>query len=241
MLILDLRYKMRFWRTLTVLNIESPMSVGVWLLTAFFLAAALNAMFWLPASARRRIPLFGSWLVWSRPMWSRLLGYIGIPFALGISVYTGVLLSVTVIPLWRNLSLPLLFFISALSLGIEGGAVVSVMSSRRADTAAMREPLQFLKRCYRVMLPLYLFAALLFISSLTIASASRAEAFRFMAGWSGFIWWAGVIGAGILLPLILVMRKSNEPVRHAWFFSSCLLAGDFLLRLVLILAGQGGI
>jgi polysulfide reductase chain C len=241
MLILDLRYKTRFWRTLTVLNIHSPMSVGVWLLTAFFLVSKLNAMFWLPTSARRRIPLVGSWSVWSRPKWSRRLGFIGIPLALGISVYTGVLLSVTIVPLWRNLSLPLLFFISALSLGIEGGAVLGMMSLRKANLEAIKEPLQFLRRCYRVMLPLYLFAALLFIFSLSIASASRTEAYRFMTGWSGLIWWVGVMGAGILLPLILVMRKSMEPMRHAWFFSSCILFGDFLLRLVLILAGQGAL
>jgi formate-dependent nitrite reductase membrane component NrfD len=241
MLILDLRYKTRFWRTLTVLNLHSPMSVGVWLLTAFFLVALLSAMFWLPAGARRRIPFAGSWSVWNSPVWKRRLGFIGIPLALGISVYTGVLLSVTIVPLWRNLSLPLLFFISALSLGIEGGAVLGMMSLRKAKLEAMREPLLFLRRCYRVMLPLYLFAALLFIVSLTIASASRTEAFRFMTGWSGVLWWGGVIGAGIVVPLILVMRKSREPMRHAWFFSSCLLFGDFLLRLVLILAGQGGI
>jgi polysulfide reductase chain C len=241
MLILDLRYRTRFWRTLTVLNFHSPMSVGVWLLSAFFLVAILSAMFWLPPSARRQIPLVGAWSVWNRPKLRRGLGFIGIPLALGISVYTGVLLSVTVVPLWRNLSLPLLFFISALSLGVEGGAVVGIMSLRKANLEAMREPLQFLKRCWRVILPLYLFAALLFISSLTIASASRAEAFRFMVGWSGFIWWVGIIGAGILLPLILVMRGGKEPMRHAWLFSSCLLLGDFLLRLVLILAGQGGI
>jgi polysulfide reductase chain C len=241
MLILDLRYKTRFWRTLTVLNPGSPMSIGVWLLTAFFVVATLNAVCWLPASVRRRIPLVGSFRFWSRPGMRRLLGYGGIPFALGISVYTGVLLSVTIIPLWRNLSLPLLFFISALSLGIEGGAVAGMMSLGKANAEAMKEPLQFLKRCYRVLLPLYLFAALLFISWLTIASASRAEALRFMAGWSGFIWWIGVVGAGILLPLILVAGKSKGPVRHAWLFSGCLLLGDFLLRLVLILAGQGSV
>jgi hypothetical protein len=37
------------------------------------------------------------------------------------------------------------------------------------------------------------------------------------------------------------MKKDEGQIRHAWFFSSCLLVGDFLLRLVLILAGQGAI
>jgi formate-dependent nitrite reductase membrane component NrfD len=240
-LILDLRYKIRFWRTLTVLNLHSPMSVGVWLLTAFFLIAMLSAVFWLPASARRRIPWIGKWPVWNSPKWRKALGLIGMPFALGVSVYTGVLLSATIIPLWRNLSLPLFFFISALSLGIEGGAILGIMSLRKGNRESMEEPLRFLRRSYRVILPLYLLSAILFVFFLAISSSSWGEVFHFITGWSGLIWWVGVVGIGILLPLILVMRKDRELMRHAWFFSSCLLLGDFLLRFVLIMAGQGAL
>ena len=96
-LIFDLGYKTRFWMTLTVLNIASPMSVGVWLLSAFFLISVLAAMFWLPASGRRRIPWIGTLSVWNRPKWKNRIGVIGIPFALGVSVYTGVLLSAIVL------------------------------------------------------------------------------------------------------------------------------------------------
>jgi formate-dependent nitrite reductase membrane component NrfD len=223
MLVFDLGYKTRFWRTLTVLNPASPMSVGVWLLTAFFIISAISAMFWLPAGARKRIPLIGSWSVWNRAKKNRGLGMIGIPLALGISVYTGVLLSVTAVPLWRSVSLPLFFFISAMSLGIEGGAILGLLSLRKKNLDAMKEPLGFMRRSYRIILPLYLFAALLFLFTLILSPTSR------------------VAGIGILLPLILVMRKSKEQMRHAWFFSACLLFGDFLLRLVLILAGQGAI
>jgi formate-dependent nitrite reductase membrane component NrfD len=241
MLVLDLRYKTRFWRTLTVLNIHSPMSVGVWLLSAFFLVSVLSAIFRLPSSVRLRIPWIGRLSVWGYPKWWKGLGIIGIPLALGVSVYTGVLLSATVIPLWRNLGLPFFFFISALSLGIEGGAILGMMSLRKKNLAAMEEPLRFLRRSYRVLLPLYLFAAILFVILPAVSSASWGEVFHFVTGWSGLIWWVGVVGIGILVPLILVMRKSDTPIRHAWFFSSCLLLGDFLLRLVLILAGQGAL
>jgi polysulfide reductase chain C len=241
MLILDLRYPTRFWRTLTVLNLESPMSIGVWLLSAFFIVSMISAIFWLPASVRRRIPLAGRWSVWNQRKWKGRLAAIGIPLALGISVYTGVLLSVTVIPLWRSLSLPILFFLSALSLGIEGGAILGMASLRQKNLEVMREPLRFLKRSYRIILPLYLLAALLFALSLAVSSSSRAAALRFMTGWSGFLWWVGVVVIGIVLPLILIMGQRKDPMRRTWVFSSCLLFGDFLLRLVLILAGQGAI
>jgi polysulfide reductase chain C len=162
-LIFDLGYKSRFWMTLTVLNITSPMSMGVWLLSAFFLVSVFSALFWLPSATRQRIPWIGSSVVWNRPGWRNALSAIGIPLALGVSVYTGVLLSSTVIPLWRSLSLPLLFFLSALSLGIEGGAILGIMSLRKSNPGAMKEPLRFLKRSYRVILPLYLLIAVIFI------------------------------------------------------------------------------
>jgi polysulfide reductase chain C len=241
MLILDLRYPIRFWRTLTVLNLQSPMSVGVWLLSLFFLAAVLSALFWLPESIRKRIPWIGGWFAGDRSTWRHALGFVGMLLALGISVYTGVLLSVTIVPLWRNWSLPFFFFISALSLGIEGGAIFGMISLRKGNLQAMEEPLRFLRRSYRVLLPLYLFAALLFIVLLAVSSISNEEVVHFLTGWSGLLWWVGVMGIGILLPLLLVMRKRWEPMRHAWLFSSSLLLGDFLLRLLLILAGQGAI
>ena len=239
MLILDLRYKIRFWRTLTVLNIHSPMSVGVWLLTVFFLVSIVSAVFWLPESVRRQIPIVGKWSLWNSVKFRNVIGLTGIPFALGICVYTGVLLSVTAVPVWRNLSLPLLFFISALSLGIEGGSVLGMMSLKKTNGESMKEPLRFLKRSYRIILPLYFFAALLFGISLAVSSASRTEAVHLMTGWSGLLWWIGVMGIGILLPLVLVMKKGKEPMHRAWVFSGCLLLGDFLLRFVLIMSGQG--
>jgi polysulfide reductase chain C len=235
MLILDLRYKTRFWRTLTVLNPDSPMSVGVWLLSAFLLISGLASIFWLPAAARRRIPWIGRFS--NQDRWKRRLAAIGIPFALGVSVYTGVLLSATAVPLWRNASLPILFFLSALSLGIESAAILGIVSLTRGNIESMREPLQFLRRGYRVILPLYLLAALLFV--LALAVSSKGAVVPFITGWSGFLWWVGVVGLGILLPLVLVIGKDKGRMRHAWVFSSCLLLGDFLLRFVLVLAGQG--
>ena len=240
-LVFDLKYPIRFWRTLTVLNAISPMSVGVWLLSAFFLVSALSALLCLPPHGLRRIPLIGALSFRDQVKLKRRLGVIGLPLALGVSVYTGVLLSASVLPLWRSVSLPLLFFVSALSLGIEGGAILGMASLRKTNPEAMTEPLQFLKRSYRIILPLYLFAAVTFILAQAIFPDSRSEMVNFITGWSGLIWWIGVVGIGILLPLILVMKKNRDQMHHAWFFSSCLLLGDFLLRLILILAGQGAL
>ena len=91
-----------------------------------------------------------------------------------------------------------------------------------------------------MILPLYLITALIFCVVLAASPASRGAAFGLFSGWSGWIWWIGVVGIGILLPLFLVM-KNGKQLRHAWLFSGCLIIGDFLLRLVLVMAGQGAI
>jgi polysulfide reductase chain C len=238
MLILDLRNKTRFWMTLRVLNSNSPMSIGVWLLSAFFMVSALFAVCELPASIRQRIPWLGKFSVWSRPELKNQLGIIGILLALGVSVYTGVLLLVSIIPVWRNLSLPLLLFLSAICTGFAGGMILTMLSLKKEDIYAIKEPLQYIKHSYRVILPFYLLMALVFVLTLIVSPASEKHAMRFISGWSGLIWWAGVMGIGILAPLILVVRKEAIRNRGAWVLFSCVLIGGFLLRIVLILAGQ---
>jgi polysulfide reductase chain C len=238
MLVLDLRSKTRFWMTMRVLNINSPMSIGVWLLSAFFVVSLLFTIFGLPAAVRQKIPWIGNLSVWNRAEWKNTLGIIGILLALGVSVYTGVLLLVSIVPLWRNLSLPLLLFLSAISTGFAGGTILAMISVRKGNPDDMKEPLHFIRRSYRVILPCYLFVALIFIFSLVFSSFSRTDAMHFITGWSGWIWWAGVIGLGIVAPMILVMRREGIRVRQGWFLFGFVLIGGFLLRIVLVLAGQ---
>jgi len=238
MLILDLRNKTRFWVTLRVLNVDSPMSIGVWLLSSFFLVSLLFAVCELPRSTRQRIPWIGTLSVWDRREWKNALGIIGILLALGVAVYTGVLLLVSIIPLWRNLSLPILFFLSAMCTGFAGGSLLTMLSTRKRNPDAMKAPIRYIKRSYRVILPFYLFAALAFVISLSLSSASRTEAIHLITGWSGLIWWAGVIALGIIAPLILVMRRGEIRFNQCWFLFGCVLISGFLLRIVLVLAGQ---
>jgi len=239
MLVIDLGYKSRFWRTMIGFNMKSPLSAGSYLLSAFFVVSMIFAIYGLPVDTRDRIPLLGRLSIWDRPQWKNGVGVIGTILALGVSVYTGVLLSASVIPLWRSLSLPLLFFLSAVSTGFAGGAMLGMMSLARTNPEAMEGPLQFLKRSYRLILPFYLLVSLALVFSLAIFPSTRAEAFGLMTGWSGLIWWVGAMGLGIIVPMVLVMRGKKVQVGEAWVLFGCLLGGGFLLRLVLIYAGQG--
>jgi protein NrfD len=225
LLIVDLRNRPRFWMTMTVFNWASPMSIGVWLLSAFVVVSTLFAFFAAP-NVRKLFPLIRDLSFWNQSGWKNRLGIIGMLLALGISVYTGVLLSVSSVPLWRNPSLPFLFVVSAISTGFAGGAMLGMLSAN-GNMAGLEEPLLFLQRSYRVLLPLYLLAALAFLFSAFSGKITQ-----------NLLGWFGTVAIGIFVPLMLVMKRTGMGLFRSWLLFGCVLIGGFLLRVVVILTGQ---
>jgi hypothetical protein len=117
LLISDLGRPWRFFNMLRVFKWRSPMSVGAWLLTAFgaLATAALlveRARFAgaaPPSAALVRVSALDGVLSWGTLASAALLGAL-------VATYTGVLLSVTVVPAWRAHAglLPLHFGVAAL-------------------------------------------------------------------------------------------------------------------------------
>lgn len=241
MLILDLGYKSRFWMTLSVFNLYSPMSIGAWLLSLFAIVAVLFALYWLPVSVRAKIPWVGTMTLWKEARWRDGLGVIGTVLAMGVCVYTGVLLSVTVIPLWRSLGLAVLFLLSAIATGFAGGGMVALCLSMNKNSDLMAEPFQFIRRSYRIILTFYLVVALGFSLWPALVPGSSPAFNTLVRGWGGLIWWLGVMGVGLAVPYVLVLRARAISMRQAWVLFGCLLIGGFLLRLVLVLGGQGAL
>lgn len=238
MLILDLRYKTRFWFTMTVFNPDSPMSLGVWLLTVFSLIAAVYAIFWLPAGLRERLPVIGSWPVWSRQPLRDALGLAGTPIALLVSIYTGVLLSATSIPLWRNPALPALFCLSSMATGFAAGLLSALLFSPAERQAIIAGPFRWLRASFRVLLPAYLLAALAYVLLFIVSETRRADVIPLITGSTGLIWWVGVVGVGMLAPLVVGFRKVKASPATAYAALGALLVGGFLLRFVLVFTGQ---
>lgn len=238
MLILDLRYKTRFWFTMTVFNSDSPMSLGVWLLTLFSFIAAFYAIFWIPAVVRERIPVIGRWPLWSQQRVRDALGWVGVPIALMVSIYTGVLLSSAAMPLWRNTALPLLFCFSSLATGFAGGVLLAILFSPGRRQEIIAGPFQWLQRSYRILLPAYLMALLVYMLLFFVPLTRKPDVMPLIAGWSGLTWWLGVVGIGILFPMFLNMRKSRLNCSTVITVLGALLVGGLLLRMVLVYAGQ---
>jgi polysulfide reductase chain C len=238
MLILDLRSKTRFWFTMTVFNGDSPMSLGVWLLTLFSVIAALYAIFWIPAVVRERIPVIGRWPLWSQQRVRDALGLVGGPVALLVSIYTGVLLSATSIPIWRNPALPALFCFSSMATGFAAGLLLALLFSPGKRQGIIAGPFPWLQASYRVLLPAYLLAILVYVLLFFIPGMRQEEVLPLITGGNGLIWWLGVVGVGIVLPLFFGLRKAKAGLSRVFVVLGSLLAGGFLLRLVLVFSGQ---
>jgi len=238
MLILDLRFKTRFWFTMTVFNGDSPMSQGVWLLTLFSIIAALYAMFWIPAVVRERLPVIGRWPLWSQQKRRDALGMAGIPVALLVSIYTGVLLSAASIPIWRNLALPALFCFSSMATGFAAGLLLALLFSPGKRQEIIRGPFLWLQGSYRILLPAYLLAILAYVLLFFIPGMGQKDVLPLITGWNGILWWLGVVGFGIIFPLFLNFKKAKASFARVFVVLGALLTGGFLLRLVLVFIGQ---
>lgn len=213
---------------------HSPMSLGVWLLSLFAAISLVHALFWLPETLRARLPLVGGWSGWWKTGYRYGLGLVGMVVAIVVSVYTGVLLSVSALPLWRNMALPGLFCFSAMATGFAGAGVIAL---RAAPPEAMEQPILWLRSGYRIVLPVYLLFALLYLLC-SFLYVSRDDLAHLVTGGNGVIWWAGALGVGIMLPLVLVLGRGSMNRMRLSVTLYALLVGGFLLRLVLVAAGQ---
>jgi formate-dependent nitrite reductase membrane component NrfD len=85
---------------------------------------------------------------------------------------------------------------------------------------------------------LLLLAFALLFTVLAFLNTQRGDPCRLFTGWTGALWWAGVVGLGILLPLALMADGERTGRRRLAAAFWLVLAGGFLLRLVIVFAGQ---
>jgi formate-dependent nitrite reductase membrane component NrfD len=116
-LTVDLTQPLRFWRLFTRFKPISPVSMGSWALAGFGLVAAAAWSKIFIAALGPYLP--SSWVEVLGGLPLSQLAWIGLPLALFVASYTGVLLNTSARPLWS--SQPLLgglFFASALATAV---------------------------------------------------------------------------------------------------------------------------
>lgn len=130
LLIDDLGRPSRFYHMLRIFKPSSPMNLGSWTLLGHSGFSTLLAARVLADWGK--LPVFGPLV---RRLPSRILGTGGIPPAMTLGGYTGVLIGTTSVPLWSTSPmLAGLFMASALATGTSAVALTSIVSGR--DTPA---------------------------------------------------------------------------------------------------------
>ena len=218
LLIADLGDPKRFHHMLRVWKPTSPMNLGSWILTAYtpvcFLAAFRERFLKTPGKRRTFVRL-ADWAVRSTDL-------IGIPLALGLAGYTGVLLSTTSTPVWcKNPWLGPLFSASSIH---SGATALSMCLPKHSPSLASVEKIDEMATVVEaVAVAGYVKHAGKFAAPLLTGSQSRT-----------FL--AGAVGAGLVLPAVL---KALSPRKKSSFLTGALaLGGALALRWAIVEAGK---
>lgn len=235
LLVFDLGQPFYFWKLLVALEPQSPMWLGTWLLTIFSMVSVPYANLFLPVSIR-------VWAPDDVPRWRRRLAIAGLPLGLGVGIYTGVLLGVLVArPLWNTPLLAQLFLISALS----SAAALLLLLLRHAATEQEHRALAGADAAL-IAVELGVLAWMLVDARTSTASANAAVTLL-THGAYGWVFWLGVVGLGLALPLVLETAEltsgANRP-GWQWLAQGAptaplfVLIGGFALRWVIVYAGE---
>ena len=172
------------------------------------------------------------------PRWLDIIGDIG---ALCLAGYTGFLLGDSLgVPLWHNSILPALFVVSAVTSGI---AIVSLFGflgdEKEFEKMRVLRPIHIVS----TILELILIALMLFIA-VGKGQAGAASVEIIMTGQYAIAFWVGLIGIGLIVPLVLDIFTAGSARDHSAGAlvveasgHACVLVGGFLLRFIVVMAG----
>lgn len=231
-LFLDLEHKLYTWRLYTTFQPLSPMSWGAWILLAVYPALAGALLLSPPEWLVARVPAVRAWSAQLHADAGVVRLIAGANMALGglLGIYTGVLLSTLVArPLWNSALLGPLFLASGLS---SAAALVHMVARDRGES-------EFLARADNRFIQAELVLIALFLIGLLSSTRAHADAAGLLLGgpWTA-VFWVGVVGLGLLVPLFVQSLAVKHRVAHTAVAPLLVLAGGLLLRFVLVAAGQ---
>jgi formate-dependent nitrite reductase membrane component NrfD len=234
---------LRWLNLYRVINL-SPMSIGTWLLTGTILIALVYAYTFIPNAPglpnARRYPL------------RRALSWVAVPFGVATAVYTGVLLgAMPARPFWNSPILALLFLVSALSTGAAAILLLrALLLGVQADGHEHHLRSGYLLTASDVLLIGFeLMIVFLFImfAYLTVGDVRYAIS-AILDGPLALLFWIGFVALGLLapvlielyyvLPKLLYHRDFAIPRGIEIGVAVAVLIGGFLLRYVIVIAGQ---
>ncbi len=231
-LFLDLEHKPYFWRLYTTFMPTSPMSWGAWILVLVYPGLLLNMLLRLPEALRRAVPVLAAWSdrLGAVPGVARIVGGVNVGLGVLLGVYTGVLLSAMgARPLWNSALLGPLFLTSGLS---SAAAFVHMVAPEPEERV-------LLAKADNTFLGLELVLIGLFLVGLASSARAHIEAVAlFFGGPFTALFWVGVVGLGIVVPLLIQTLAVRHRIVHTPVAPVLVIAGGLLLRFVIVYAGQ---
>ncbi|HQG77865.1 MAG: nitrite reductase [Bacteroidales bacterium] len=228
----DLRHRMYFWQLYANIRMQSPMSWGAWTLMVItpvsFIWSALHIRDIFPEWNWRYKWLFNLEVFFNRH--KTALAWIMLIFGLILGIYTGILLSAfNARPLWNTSILGPLFLASGLS---AGAATIIFLSKDPAERK------QFAKIDLAII-GIELFLIIHMFMGYLASSQVQIEAARmFLGGEYTASFWIFVVILGLIIPAlleILELRKYHIP---AVVSPLLVIFGSFMLRFIIVYAGQ---
>jgi formate-dependent nitrite reductase membrane component NrfD len=239
------------------------MSWGSWILLLVYPALLANALTHLPETIpalAKRAPMLVtiSDYILARPRLVVAIGLANITLGIALGIYTGILLgTLGARPLWSSAVLGPLFLFSGLSTAaalLHGILVFTTPDAERPEFAdfllsllarwSQARPLDTriaptLAQADNSFLTIELaLLGLLLIGHLSSTAVHQQAAWLLLTGPYAAVFWIGVIGLGILLPLFLQHLELQHRIRHTLAPSLLVLTGGLVLRFVLVNAGQ---
>jgi len=238
LLFLDLGQPMGFVYIFS--NPTSMITIGSAILLVFIIIGAVHIGFWIwPFKTLEKAT--GA---------RRMLGLLGLVFAFGTAIYTGVLLGVVqAIPFWNTAILPMLFLISAISTGFASVILgLAVYYGRRTgeEQKGVLESMKALAKADAVLVGAELLAVLFYLA---IESSSGPTAYKsvqlLVSGALAPVFLGGLVVLGLIVPLAIESFGAfNEgklaPARlmvMSMLSAVLLLAGGLVLRQSVLAAG----
>ena len=214
LLIADLGVPSRFLNMMRTFKFWDPMSIGAWAVGVFGLFTFVSSVLSLSSSE-------------SLANLRRKLGLVGMLFGFFLASYTGVLLSNTALPFWSDARLMgALFLASGASTGIAAITLALFLTGHTAGEAWGK-----LKHAdhYSMIIELVLVLALVIL----LGAAARP----LTGGHHATLFWGGLVGVGLVVPLVLDLVGSR--VRTLGAVAAVLvLIGGFVLRYVVLMSVQ---
>jgi len=240
-LIFHLARSWTFWYLMVFYNPHSVMSLGVMLFQIYMLMLIL----WIITIYQEKItdifhPAWVSRLVRLIAKWERGLDIIMVFLAVLLGVYTGfLLLALKSYPLLNNPVLPLLFLAS----GLTSAVAMAIFCGLVFYKQSVHSPsLAFI---HRLELPLIMIEfgllAVFFIGLIFGGGQKEVSALNALKGFWGAVFWLGIVGLGILLPIALKLLCSERIKFNKAYLvtmSGIGLCSVFMLRMFILYAGQ---